>query len=201
MPAQVRGAAAPAQPVERLREVVREQHRGAGRVRRLAAERLGDPARAVRVVEGELAEHAGAEHCDVHPALARGRGDRVEIEQRADVDAFEPLRRGDEEPRPVRGREDQRLGGGLALELARRVAEVEALDGLEPLLSRELRRSFALGERPRVVDLCAAENPVVSRRERLADRRGRTQDVDDDPDGRRCLFSGREGDVDTHRPD
>ena len=137
-------------------------------VRGLAAERLGDPAGAVGVVERELAEHAGAEHRDVLPALARRRRDRVEVEERADVDALESLRRGDEQPRPVRRREDQRLGRRLALELARRVAEVEALDVLEPPLARELRRAFRLGERPRLVDLGAAEDPPVAGGERLA---------------------------------
>ena len=53
----------------------------------------GDPARAVRVVERELAEHARAEHRDVLPMRTRRRGDRVEVEQRADVDVLEPRRR------------------------------------------------------------------------------------------------------------
>ena len=146
----------------------------------LAADRLHDPAGAVRVVERELAEHAGAEHRDVLPALARRGRDRVEVEERADVDALVSLRGGDEQPRPVRRREDRASPRRLSLELARRVAEVEALDVLEAPLAGELRRAFGLGERARVVDLRAAEDALVAGRERLAHRRGRAEDVDDD---------------------
>ena len=153
---------------------------------------------AIRVVERELAEHACTEHRDVLPVPARGRRHRVEIEQRADVDVIEPLGRGDEEPRAVRRREDQRLGLGLARHLARRVAEVEAGDRLEPPLAGELRRALRLRELARLVDLGAAEDTRVAGRERLRHRRGRAQDVDDDPDRCRRPLVGSEGDVDEH---
>ena len=198
MPAQVRGAAARAEPFERAREALREQDRGAGGVRRLAAERLGDAAGAVGVVERELAEHAGAENRYVLPALARRRRDSVEVEERADVDALEALGGRDEQPRPVRRREDQRLGRRLAFELARRVAEVEALDVLEPPLAGQLRRPFGLRERARLVHLGAAEDAPVAGCERLADRGGRAEDVDDDPDRSGRQLAGREGHVDAH---
>ena len=80
----------------------------------------------------------------------------------------------------------------------RRVAEVEALDVLEPPLAGELRRPSRLRERARLVDLGAAENAPVARRERLADRRGRAEDVDDDPDRRGRQLTRREGDMDAH---
>ena len=68
----------------------------------------------------------------------------------------------------------------LARDLARRVAEVEALDRLEPPLAGELRGPLGLRERARLVDLGAAEDAPVARRERLRHRRGGAQDVDDD---------------------
>src|SRR5207248_10497257 len=140
----VGSAAARSQPFDRAREAAGEQDRRLGRVLRLAAERLGDATRAVGVVERELAQHPGAEDGDVLPGLARRRSNRVEIEKRPDVDALEARRGGDEEPCPVRRREDERLGTRLALELPRRVAEVEALDVLEPPLAREPRRTLGL---------------------------------------------------------
>ena len=91
MPPQVRGAAAGAKPFDRVREALREPDRGARRVLRLAAERLGDAPGAVRVVERELPEHAGTEHRDVLPALARSGRDSVDVEERTDVDALEAL--------------------------------------------------------------------------------------------------------------
>ncbi len=77
-------------------------------------------------------------------------------------------RRQDELRRPVR----------LAGELARRVAEVEALDADVAALAGE--RNPRAGKCPRVVDLADADDLLVAARERLADRRGRPQDVDDD---------------------
>ena len=48
-----------------------------------------------------------------------------------------------------------------------------------------------LAERPRLLDLGAAEHPLVARRERLCDRRRRADDVDDDADaGRRVSRPG-----------
>src|SRR5581483_8132535 len=112
--------------------------------------------------------------------------------ERADVDALETLCGRDEQPRAVRGGEDQRLGLRVALQLARRVAEVEALDVLEPPLAGQLGRPFALREFPRLVHLRAAEDAPVAGRECLADRRRRAEDVDDDPDRSRSALARRE---------
>src|SRR5204863_9512610 len=95
-----------------------------------------------------------------------------------------------------RRRQDQRLGGRLPGELARRVAEVEAGDALEAALARELRRPLALRERARLLDLGAAEHPPIARRERLRERRGGAEDVDHDPHGRRGGLARGESDVD-----
>ncbi len=193
------GAATRAEAVERAVEALGEADRRLGRVLRISAERPGDPAGAVRVVERELAEHAGAEHRDVLPACAcRGR-DGLEVQQRPDVDALEALGRRDEQPCPVRRGQDQRRRRGLTRQLARGVAEVEALDVLEPPLARERRGALHPGERPRLVDLRAAEDALVPRGERLRHRRGRTEDVDDDAQRSRGLLARREGHVDTHR--
>ena len=149
-----------------------------------------DAACAVRVVERELAEHAGAEHRDVLPALARGRGDRVEVEQRADVDALEALRGRDEQPRPVRRREDQRLGRRLASTSRGELPKSKPSMRLEPPLARELRRRLRVSASARASSISAQQRTrSVARRERLADRRGRAEDVDDDPDRRRSLLS------------
>ena len=53
-------------------------------------------------------------------------------------------------------------------------------------------------QRARVVDLLAAEHALVPRRQRLGDRGGRADDVDDDPQCRRRLLIRGEGDVNTH---
>src|SRR2546430_1874797 len=132
------------------------------------------------------------------PTLAGGRSYRIDFEERSDVDALETLCGGDEQPRPVRRREDQRLGRGLAVELARRVAEVEALEGLEPSLAGELRRSLTLRQRSCLVDLGAAEDAPVAGGERLADRGRGAEDVDDDPDRRGRRLAWSEGHMDAH---
>ena len=165
-------------------------------VRRRRASRRS--ARRIRVVERELAEHACAEHGDVFPVCARGGRDRVEVEKRADVDVVEALGGRDEQPRAVRRREDQRLHLRLGRDLARRVAEVEPRDRLEPSLAGELRGALALRKLARLVDLGAAEHARVAGRERLRHRRRGAQDVHDDPDRRRRLFVRSEGDVDEH---
>ena len=72
----------------------REPRRRGGGVGVLAAERVTIRPGAVRVVERELAEHARAQHRDVLPALARGRRDRAEIQQRSDEDLLAARRRG-----------------------------------------------------------------------------------------------------------
>ena len=112
----------------------------------------------------------------------------------------EPHGGGHEQPRAVRRREDEGLGGGLAGDLAGRVAEVEPGYRLEAPLAGEHGRALRLREQARLVDLGTAEDATVSGGERLRHRRGRTQHVDDDPDRRGRLLTGREGDVDEHGP-
>ena len=67
----------------------------------------------------------------------------------------------------------------IGRELARRVAVVEAVDPDVVPLTGE--RDARARERPRIVDLADARDALVAARERLADRLGRPQDVDDDP--------------------
>jgi hypothetical protein len=129
---------------------------------------------------------------------SRRRCHRVEVQQRADVDVLEARRGRDEQARPVRRREDERVDVGLLGHLARRVAEVEAGNRLEPALAGELRRALDLRERARFLDLRTAENAPVARCNRLRHRRGRAKDVDDDADRSRRLLSRREGDVHEH---
>ena len=50
-------------------------------------------------------------------------------------------------------------------------------------------------ERPRLLDLRAAENAPVARRKRLRDRRGGAEHVDDDAEPGRSGLLGGEGDV------
>src|SRR5204863_8135268 len=83
-------------------------------------------------------------------------------------------------------------------ELARRIAEVEALDLHAEPLARERSLPFSRRERARILDLARAEDLLVAARERLADRRCGPEDVDDDADRSGDLFGGREGDVDAH---
>ena len=132
-----------ARPSRASGNVPGEPDRRRRRVRAIAAERLGDPARAVRVVERELAEHARAEHGDVVPVRARRSRDRVEVEQRADVHVVEALGRGDEQPRAVRRREDERLRVRLGSATSRgELPKSKPGDRLEPALAGELRRAL-----------------------------------------------------------
>src|SRR6266542_575488 len=175
---QVPGASPGAERFARVGVALGEADRCSSGIGPVAAERLRDATRAVRVVEGELAEDAGTQHRDVLSVRTRrGR---------------------DEQARPVRRREDQRVDVGLLGHLARRVAEVEAGDRLEPPLARKLRRTFGLRKRPRLVDLRAAEDAPIARCDRLCHRRGRAKDVDDDADRRRSLISRSESDVHEH---
>ena len=193
-------ATARAEAFERVREAVGEADRGAAPSRsRSPPIASRDPAGAVRVVERELAEHAGAQHRDVLPALARRGRDRVEVEERADVDALEALRGGDEQPRPVRRREDERLGAA-----ARPATSRGELPKSKPSMCSRRRSpaSFAgpsgLGERARVVDLRAAEDALVAGRERLVIVEVARRTSTTIADRRRRLLAGREGDVDAH---
>ena len=145
--------------------------------RRRAAART---ARAVGVVERERALVAGAEDRDVLPALPRRRRDRRQVEQAADQHLVAALRGRDDRPRPVRGREDQRLGARLE-ELARRGADVEALDPDRIPLAADDAVGELGAQRPCLLELGDAEHAAVADRERLRDRRGRAEHVDHDP--------------------
>ena len=198
MPAQVPRAPPRADALARTAVGLREADRGRRGVGAVATEGLRDAPRAVGVVERELAEDAGAEDCDVLPMRARRDDDRIQVQQRADVDVCEPHRGGDEQSRSVRRREDEGLDARRARDLARRVAEVEPGDRFEAPLACQHRGAFGLGERARLVDLGAAEDAAVSGGERLRHRRRRAQDVDDDPDRRGGLLTRREGDMYEH---
>ena len=146
------------------REAPRKPHRRRRRVRRPAAERRRHAARDVGVVHRELALHACAQHGDVfRPRLSSGANDGVEIEQRADEHELAPRRRGEQQPCPVRRRQHDRLGRRLE-ELARRVAEVEAVDTDGPSLSREHGAALCGGDGARLVHVGAAEDTPRSRR-------------------------------------
>ncbi len=81
-------------------------------------------------------------------------------------------------------------------ELARRVAEVEALDEDVVPLARE--RDPVGRERACVLDLGDAHDALVARRERLAHRRRRAQHVDRDPEVARDLLGWGEADANPH---
>jgi hypothetical protein len=72
------------------------------------------------------------------------------------------------------------------------------LDVLEPPLACELRRLLRLREGARLVDFGTAEDALVPGSERLADRGGRAEDVDDDADRGGRLLARSEGHMDTH---
>ena len=75
----------------------------------------------------------------VLPTLARRGRDGVEVEQAPEQDLVGPRRRLEDRARPVRRREDHRRGARLAEELARRRADVEALDPDRVPLAAEQR--------------------------------------------------------------
>src|SRR5262249_61728314 len=81
-------------------------------------------------------------------------------------------------------------------ELAGRRADVESLDADRLPLAPEERVGQRGAQRACLVDLGAAEDAFVPGRQRLRDRRGRPQDVDDDADCRRMGLARRESDVD-----
>src|SRR5205823_6305709 len=83
VPAEVPRAAARVEARARVGEALCETDRRLRRIRVVAVERLDDATRAVRVVERELVEHAGAQHRDVLAVRTRGRCDCGEVEQRA----------------------------------------------------------------------------------------------------------------------
>ena len=109
-----------------------------------------------------------------------------------------PPRRRENRVRPVGGREDQRHVAALE-ELARRGADVEALDLERVPLAAEQALAELVAHRPRLLDPGRGEDARVPGRERLRDRRGRPHEVDDDRHGRgRSLLRGK-CDVDPHR--
>ena len=138
-----------------------EPHRRLGGVRALAAERLGDPPRHVGVVQREGALHPGAEDGDVVPVRGRVGDHGVEVEERGDDDALAALRRGDDRARPVRRRHRQHRRARLEV-LARRVAEVEAVDPHARAARRRASLRRARRAAPGVVDLGCAEAPARS---------------------------------------
>ena len=77
--------------------------------------------------------------------------------------------------------------------------DVEAVDddGV-PLAAHDRLVAERGAERSRLVDLGAAEHALVARRERLGDRRGGADHIDDDADGRRSLLVRRESDMNAH---
>jgi hypothetical protein len=166
-------------------------------VRSLALEELDDAAGAVRVVEGERSLEARAEDGDVLPAPSRCARDGVEVEEAAEEHLAAARGRGEDRLRPVRRREDQRLRARLE-ELARRRPDVEALDPDGAPLAADERVRQLPAEPPRVLEVATAEDTPVAARERLRDRRGGAENVDDDPDGSGGFFGGGEGDVDAN---
>ncbi len=129
--------------------------------------------------------------------VARRRHDGREIQKRRDVDALAVQCGGHDGPSAVRGREDERRAGGLDV-LARRVSEIEARDANRVALAAENALAERVAERARLLDLGRAVHALVPCRERLADRRGRPDDVDDDPGRGRSGLVRSERDVDTH---
>ena len=140
---------------------------------------------------------ARAEDERVLPALPHRGGDGAEVEQRSDQHGLAGRGGGDDRPRSVRRREDQRLAARLR-ELGRRVAEVELAEVPAAALPRG-DRAGQFGLQPeRLVDLDGAEHALVAGGERLDDRRRRAHDVDHDPDRSLARLGGRERDIHTH---
>ena len=84
-------------------------------------------------------------------------------------------------------------------EVARRSADVEPFHDDCVALAADDRLVAELGtQRPRLVDLGAAEHPLVARRKRLGDRRRRADHVDHDPDMCSSFLLRSERDVNVH---
>ena len=139
--------------------------------------------------------HPRAEDRDVVAEGACEPRHRVEVEQRGDDDALAALRGRDDRPGSVRRRHRKSPGARLEV-LAGRVAEVEPVDAdaetLPPRVTSPLLEGTCL------LDLRGAPDPPVPGVERLADRRGRADDVDDDPRRGLRRLVGRERDVNPH---
>ena len=156
--------AAAARGAERLlgRRVRRCQpDRSLGRVAAVVAEQSGDAARDVAVVEGERALDARAEDRDVVTVRTRRPDDRIEVQKRGDQHPLAALGGRDDRARAVRrGHGERRRAHGQVL--ARRVAEVEALDpNAEPLAAEGDATSGRQGAR--ILDLGRAPARARSR--------------------------------------
>ena len=136
----------------------------------------------VGVVERDLAAHAGAAHDDraVSGHCSKSSIDqRLGIDERADEDSRGLGNRLQNRARPVRGRQDKTVTLALGV-LGGGVAKVEALDQNAVALAAEQHALSALGVR--IVDLPHARDRRVAGVERVRDRRGRANAVDDDRD-------------------
>ena len=169
--------------------------------RALAAERGDDPPGAVGVVERERALEPRAD--DRHVAARRTRAPRRRRSGSAATRAA-PSRTAPPRSRIARvpfvvERISVRALGARG-ELARRGARRRSRRRRPPFRSPPTTASSpsSRAQRPCLVDLGAAEDALVARRERLRDRRGRADHVDDDADGRRGLLGRGEGDMDAH---
>ena len=180
-----------------IRERSRHEPGSDRRVAVLSAQQRHDPPGTVGVVERERSLEPGADDDHVFPAPANLFGDRAEVEQRAQQDHPTLLGRPQDRPRPVRRREDQRVGARLE-ELARRRADIEALDPYSVPLTADEGALDLAPQPPRLLDLGAAEHPSVSGGQRLRDGRSRAQDVDHHPDRCGGGLVRREGDMDAH---
>ena len=119
------------------------------------------------------------------------------VKQASEQDLLAARGRLEDRARAVRGRQDQRRSAALE-EFARRGADVEALDAHGVALAADDRIRDLRAQSPSVIQLGAAEDAFVSRRESLRDRRRRAHHVDDDPDIGRRLLVRREGNVNAH---
>ena len=175
----------------------REAGGGLCRVRAPPAEELDDAAGDVGVVERERALDAGADDDRVVPARASPR-------RRRPGSGATPRGRARTAPRRRRRPACRSSSTGRAstrrLEvLARRVPEVEAGDAHGVPLASEDAVAEPFPERPSLLDVGRAEDPLVPRVERLAHRRGGADDVDHDPGRSRTALVGCERDVNQHR--
>ena len=121
-----------------------------------------------------------------------------EVQERRDEHALAALRR----RRRRRASRSSSRGSSVSADrlevLARRVPEVESGDANGVPLAAEDALAERVAQRARLLHLGRAEHPLVARRERLADRRGRPDDVDDDSGRGRSGLVRSEHDVDTH---
>ena len=164
---------------------------------RFPVEELDDPARDERVVERKRPLDAGTHDDDVLARRARCLDHGREVQQRRDEDPLAARRCGDHSACSIGGREDQRLTERLDV-LPRRVPEVEPGNANRVTLAAENALAEGVAQRSRLVHLGRTERPLVPGSERLADRRGGPDDVDDDAGRGRSGLVRSEHDVDTH---